>query len=522
MRPHLSENCVVEEEGGFLKNVCYNKWCHGGKCYNRYHKCHNSDQRYVVLDNALDFYPFARPEYILFGDICSNDPHFYQACDEKFGAEITNSQILCSYYWCELKKSIALMSPFLSITSYVCNARFDCRNTKLDESNCSENMVTLPSGTKVESRFRCDDKCDEFNNCEDEAVCNGYTYGMYCETGSRGLVTPGKICDGENNCKNGEDEEYCEVTNTTEQTCEKESGRIVPLHNFTRCQITDVAKITYSYRYCKNEGLEQTNCSDPTRIGVHCDVGGYPSTVSKYMICKNKQQICDDNFENECRALSKICTVHKHSMCDSEDDCIDRADETHPSCVSLMATSCARRGGRVSGSYFIPRSWLLDGVEDCLDGTDEELKNWKKCGSGRTTRLVDLDEECETTFICLWGNPGYVELHNLCDGIETCGNENEICSRSRSSSEIQSFVASSNVGRSKKLSYCLRGLEDIERLTNETCYNTEFFFPQHEYFGVDPTILVTLPEAKRNCDHMFGEQYVYTSCNDKCIDSSCP
>ena len=464
---------------------------------------------------------------MLLGEICSNDPHFYHACDEKFGADIKNSEILCSYYWCEWNDS-AYLSPTISIIGDICNGEFDCLNTKLDESGCSGDMVTLPSGKKIQSNLRCNDKCDEYEYCEDEAICNGYTYiGMYCEkvgseSGSIGLVTPGRICNGKNNCKNGKDEEDCEVTNSTEQTCEKIYGGIVPLHNYTRCQITDVAEITDFYRYCKNEGSEQTNCSDPTRIGVHCDVGGYPSTVSKYMICKNKQQICDDNFENDCRTLSKTCTIHKHFMCDGKDDCTDRADETHPTCSSMMTTSCARRGGRVSSSYFIPRSWLLDGVQDCLDGTDEGLKNWKKCGSGKTTRLMDLDKECKTTFICLWGNPGYVEVHNLCDGIETCGNENEICSRSRSSSEVQNFVASSNVGRSKKLSYCLRGLEDIERLANQSCYTTEFFFPAHEYFGVDPTILVTLPKAKRNCDHMFGEQYVYTSCNNKCVDSSCP
>ncbi|KAL5259404.1 hypothetical protein ACHWQZ_G009747 [Mnemiopsis leidyi] len=386
-------------------------------------------------------------------------------------------------------------------------------------------MVTLPSGREIKSSFRCDDKCDVSLDCEDEAICNGYTYGMYCQRQDLtdlGFVSPGKICDGTNDCKNGEDEADCEVTNSTEQTCEKKSGGIAPLHNFTRCQITNVAEITDSFQYCENASSEQTNCSDPSRIGVHCEIDGYPSTVSKYQICENERQICDDNFENECRTLSRSCTVHKHVMCDGKNDCTDGADETHPSCTPKMAASCARRGGPAGNIVSLPRSWLLDGVKNCVDGSDEDISNWGTCGSDKTTRLVDRGEECNTTFICLWGDPGYVELSNLCDGIETCGNENEICSKSRSSSEIQSSVVSSNIGRRKMLSHCLQGLEDIERLTNETCYNTKFSFPPHDYFGVDPTTIVTLPGAKRNCDHMFGEQYVYMSCNDKCVESSCP
>ena len=75
-------------------------------------------------------------------------------------------------------------------------------------------------------------------------------------------------------------------------------------------------------------------------------------------------------------------------------------------------------------------SEVTEGVQVCVDGRDE-MNIWPSCGKDKTFRIVQSGEVCEDVFVCPWGEPGYVELTNLCDGIETCGNENQICLESR-------------------------------------------------------------------------------------------
>ena len=46
------------------------------------------------------------------------------------------------------------------------------------------------------------------------------------------------------------------------------------------------------------------------------------------------------------------------------------------------------------------------------------------------------------------------------------------------------------------------------------------FPPGDIYDATKP--LITLPSAQSSCDNMFGEQYLFTSCTNKCLNSSCP
>ena len=83
---------------------------------------------------------------------------------------------------------------------------------------------------------------------------------------------------------------------------------------------------------------------------------------------------------------------------------------------------------------------------------------------------------------------------------------------------------SSRNGLDKYLSYCLKGLTIYRNITTDLRCITHhsFIFPNHRFFGVENKTAVTLPATPQNCDHMFGEMYVYTSCTNKCIKSSCP
>ena len=163
---------------------------------------------------------------------------------------------------------------------------------------------------------------------------------------------------------------------------------------------------------------------------------------------------------------------------------------------------------------------LPSGRDENTDPANDEGR--PICGYGETLRPNAKITTCDNPlYLCRSGEPGFVELSDLCDGIETCENENEVCSVSRKKDKLETKVSSFNKGLTKKLSFCLEGLQEL-KYQNLSCANEDFIFPDHDFYGVDTKAKLILPEHSQNCDHMFGEQYVYTSCTGKCTNSTCP
>ena len=476
------------------------------------YKCHNSDEMYEY--NGLSV-----------TNLCSNDPRFYQVCAFMERTPFTNKEVLCgNYYICETGSDNRLLKVNESIwhLKFRCNGKNDCKNTDLDEVGCSE-RTTLPSGEKVPSDEVCNNKC-EMKNCEDEAECNGYRYGLYCNLDPSIYVGQHEVCDGDMKCPRlsfdhvAQDEENCAVTNETQASCKSSREKKVPLFNYTRCGSTRTYPQTDGV-ICLNRH-EQTNCTDPDKVGLSCEVNGYMTTVSKLMICyPGRIQICDDNIENNCIKVSSTCEVHKHFMCDGKLDCESNLDETNPICKHKTEQKCKRRVGN-SEELPIPLAWIEDGVEDCVDGRDE-MKRWPTCGTGNTQRFVASNDFCENVYVCPWDKPWHVELEDLCDGIETCGNENKVCSESLGFAQISTTVHTTDKGLKKHLSYCIKGIKESRHFIKNCTTLHSVTVQNQEVFGINFTA-ITLPSELQNCDHMFGEMYVYTSCTNKCINSSCP
>ena len=501
--------CEVKEHKGFLRYVCDEEVfkCAYSDTYFEYHR-----QTYKTPYTAL----------------CQNDPHFYQMCDLEFAGErdwsITNNELLCGSYLCDDEIYGLASSFYFASIRRQCTAT--CSNTDLNKKGCEdegEEQITLPSGRyKVAPSQICNGVCDNLL-CEDEAVCNGYTYGMYCRSGGNNkyYVPPVFICDNHRDCDEGEDEADCEVTEDTVQTSciHSREGTLVPVHNNTRCTILS----NFITKYCKIKDtvLYQTNCSDPARVGLRCEINGYMSTVSEHFICFDDEvSACDDQLDRQC-FKTKSCKTHKHLMCDNKTNCTDRADETHNICRSMTKQTCQRRVGEKS-ELPIPTSWIRDGVSDCENGIDE-THNLPTCGKGKTLRYFLNDYvKCENVFLCRTGDPGYVELNRLCDGLDTCGNENEVCSVSRRTYSITTSVSTTNKGFTKTLSYCMKGLGSLEKFKG-SCVDQQFTYPEGDIFGGNKATL-TLPNQAQSCDHMYGEQYLYTSCTDRCsnANASCP
>ena len=494
----------MEKSFGFLNNVC-RIYLHGQLADNLTHfKCHNSSGRYFKnLPITSKIGNFGEVTWIFtFGDKCENDEKSYQACGFLLGTSKT----------------------FRSFTNAICQWTVEESGEAVKvefEPDKRNNTVILPTGQVTDKDLICNDICDT-KNCEDESYCNGLIYGEFCrnDTGSLIYMGPRDVCTRKHGeCNQGNNIRICNPKTTLEQNkCDKKFTPwspeeplhdVIPVFNFTRCTPNII---------CHNKA-DQFNCTDQLRVGVTCHIRNALSTVSKYLICEDSSIFCDDGIDGECYQISPVCTVHKHSLCNGELECQDESDENIPICRSMTKQSCVRRGGNGTVSLPLPLVWLRDGIRDCINGEDEK-DIWPTCGSIRTRRYVKDNETCSNVFLCTNSEQGYVELENLCDGIETCGNENSLCKSSRRSTKITKTLQTRDKDINKALSYCFLGLESIWTLAHR-CITIHFSFPTDDVYGLKRP-LITLPSVKTNCNHMFGEQYVYTSCTNKCTNSSCP
>ena len=456
-----------------------------------------------------------------FNTTCSNDPHFYQSCDKRLyphNLVVTNKQILCRDFQCQQernKTAISLNSYWLQSSNRgmgkFCDGKNYCLNTDLGERFCNE------------------DNCDGEGNFE----------GIVCSKTVAGTVHPDyyvcpeNVCDSVKDCDDSDDEMNCGVMDGTE------GGEMSSDRSQELCKQDEIS-LLQSYNGCLEENKQveeknnsccdtlirsQSNCTEEEDVGVVCEVNGYSTSISKHMICSplsKKCRTCNDGIEKNC-LQSLTCNVHKHLLCNGNQDCNDESDESNSICLYRTIETCKRRVGYNHTSAPIPLAWLKDGVEDCSDGSDEnDQDKWFSCGIGETWRFQAGDKACENVYICTSGERGFVELSELCDGIETCGNENKVCSAAQNKQKLETKVlGNTDSGLTKKCSFCMGGLQELQR-HNLHCTIKNFIFPDHDFYGVDTKTKLILPEHPQNCDHMYGEQYVYTSCTEKCTNSICP
>ena len=453
-------------------------------CYDDVHKnikynCESGENYYEVI--------YRDSGDLSVTEVCDNDPHFYQVCG--FNTEITNTDVLCGGYICEEKEGGK--HKYIKCTG---------DNCKPENRDCSTSSET---------------NCD--GNCK-------YKYGVTCFSRWRGdlHVPVHKVCNGYLSCDDGSDEQNCTVTNNTVYTCTHYRGKVwdrktvsVPIHNYTRCSVFDVSKAFLDYPYCLNY-LDQTNCSDIERVGGYCEVNGYNSTVSKYMVCydydmklNQKVTLCDDGIQNNCLSPSTSdCRVHKHLMCNRVEDCPDGSDESHEMCELTSVEIyfvCKRRFQPKIGETRIPLSWIMDNVTDCMNGEDENSSLWTVCPGNV---ISPADYSCNSGFLCPGVYNTSVFLGHLCNGIESCGDntENEVCKIAR---DFPSINKTADMSSDLKRNVC----------KSEVCDKKEFIRPWGSVFG-EAKIELWVPKRKVNCSELFGEYYLYLSCMELCLEAN--
>ena len=394
----------------------------------------------------------------------------------------------------------------------ICSKKVYCTNfPDLEKIGCS----TL---SETESII-CNGFCDK-PWCVDESECNGFKYGIFCQPFSV-YLPPSSVCDGAKQCNTyHEDEKYCQrALDEGFPSCLNGEIRR-PLFNFTRCAAINMVLSNELQPYCSNY-IDQTNCTDPSKVGLMCYIQDYGlSTVSKFMVCGElRVGLCANKMDVQCVSPSLGCTVHKHQLCNGVNDCPHSSDELLAVCQTKTKKHCYR-SYKHDYELAIPISWLADGITDCTNGIDEDSSLWPTCGKAETKRYIMENSVCRDLFLCRYGTVRFIIESQLCDGINTCGNENKICRISRGVFSVSTTVLKDEY--STRLHYCIKGLEDLQR-QQSPCETKIFDYFQEDIYGVSKkTHPITYPQKTFDCRNFFGLAYLYLSCFGACKNSKCP
>ncbi|XP_040568074.1 low-density lipoprotein receptor-related protein 8 isoform X1 [Lepeophtheirus salmonis] len=139
----------------------------------------------------------------------------------------------------------------------------------------------------------------------------------------------------------------------------------------------------------------------------------YETGVSQGSHCLTTKFECDN----------KQC-IPQSWRCNGLDDCMDNSDEVN----CIVKSNCTDSEFRCDEIRCVPKNWQCDGGEDCIDGSDEneDICSNQTCGAEQWRCLNANGTKC-------------IPLSWLCDGHNDCGDhsdEEDICNRTCISNEF--------------------------------------------------------------------------------------
>ncbi|XP_065211228.1 G-protein coupled receptor GRL101-like [Planococcus citri] len=370
--------------------------------------CGDNSDEYTECSHRKCYFPefrcqsgqCIRPAYL-----CDNQSHCHDNSDEEE---------------CSPENFVECGDGSLVHKNYWCDNWTDCPDNHADELNCGEctgdDKFQCSNGRCIRQANVCDAYCDcvdqssgdnkaSNSTCEDEQDCEEfYTFEQAIKTCRVGIsincirkfsthdtrkvkyrcIRGEYICDGENDCQNGNpssDEYGCNVTDPeADKYFRCEDGRFLPSN--VRC----------NHEIDCLSGEDEDNCTFTSDVA--CVEGEYH--------CKNQ----------EC--------LNKNFFCNGIFDCSDRSDETR--CHDLECPHGFQRC--VHGGQCFKISQWCDYHVDCPDGSDEEDCPIENCTESqfqcRNGQCIDKFEECVNT-----GFP----KSGCADGSHLTTCENKVCEK---------------------------------------------------------------------------------------------